>query len=328
MIGIPLPGPRLRNSRRSWIPVFLTVVAGSAGPLTGQEILGTVFTATDSAVVPEAMVRLHRITSISGQVVDSTRADAAGRFRFTIEEAENPEVLYAAAVTRGGVSYFGPIIHAGMDPPGDYAIYVYEVESVDEPVTGNPVRLRHVVVSPAASGLLQVGEVVDVEGTPGRALRTTDRSIPVWSMALPRGFQAFEPIEGGIPPESISEAAGRVEARTPLPPQGVRIAFGYFIEGPDLDFPVEYATERFEIILVAAEESDLRGLTPAEVSELPPGADVRRFVASDLPPGSTVGLTIASESVAWTPVLISALIGVALLGAAAVSARRARQPTT
>jgi hypothetical protein len=299
-----------------------------AGPLTGQEIRGIVFAAADSATIPDARVLLHRITSISGEVVDSTRSDASGRFRLAIVEEENPEVLYAAAAVRGGVSYFGPVMHPGAESPDDYAIYVHEVESVDAPVTENPVLLRHVVVNPTAHGLLQVAEVVDLAGTPGRALRTVDPSIPIWSMVLPRGLQSWAPIEGGIPPEAISEAGGKVEARATLPPNGLRLAYGYFVEGASLEFPIEYLTERFEIILVGAEVDEFRGLVPGDAAGLPTGPGVRRFVASDVQPGSTVGLTIATEPVARGPVLISVLIGVALLAAAALSARLARRSTT
>ena len=328
MSRIPAASDRPRRRRTACIPALYFFLVATAGPLTGQEIRGTVFAAADSAAIPDAMVLLHRITSISGEVVDSTRSDASGKFRLAIVEEENPEVLYAAAAVRGGVSYFGPIMHPGADDTADYAIYVHEVESVDAPVTENPVLLRHVVVNPTAHGLFQVAELVDVAGTPGRAQRTTDPSIPIWSMVLPRGIQSWAPIEGGIPPEAISEAGGRVEARATLPPNGLRLAYGYFIEGPNFEFPVEYLTERFEIILVGAEAEELRGLSPGDAAGLPPGPGVKRFVASDVQPGSTVGLTIATEPFAWGPVLISVLIGVALLVAAVVSARLARRSTT
>ncbi len=312
---------------RARVPAMLAMLAVCAAALPAQEIRGTVYSAADSSAVAAAMVILHRITAIAGEVVDSTTADASGRFRLTIEEAENPEVLYAAAAVRGGVSYFGPVLHPGMEPPDSYDIYVYELESTEAPVTSSAVLLRHVVVSPTAHGLLQVGEIVDVAGTPGRALRTADPSIPIWSMALPRGYQSWAAIEGGLPPESITESGGRVEARATLPPNGMRLSYGYFIEGKDLEFPIEYPTERFELILVGVGEDELRGLRPEELSDLPPGSDARRFVASDLAPGASVGLTIESEPVAWGPVLIAALIGVALLGAAAISYRLTRHPS-
>ncbi|MCL7991154.1 MAG: hypothetical protein M8840_08435 [marine benthic group bacterium] len=328
MIGTRIVVPGRKGSGHALVPLLLVMLAASAAALPAQEIRGAVYSAADSTAVSGAVVLLHRITSVSGEVVDSTTADASGRFRLTIEEAENPEILYAAASVRGGVSYFGPILHAGMEAPDPYAIYVHEVESIEAPVTNNPVLLRHVVVSPTAHGLLQVGEIVDVAGTPGRALRTTDASIPIWSMLLPRGYQSWAPIEGGNAPESITESDGRVEARATLPPNGMRLSYGYFIEGTELDFPIEYPTERFELILVGVGEDGLRGLRPGELGELPPGSEARRFVASDLEPGESVGLTIESEPVAWGPVLIAGLIGVALLGAAAISYRLARPPST
>jgi hypothetical protein len=329
VIGIEGSAPRSRRLQGTCVPALLALLIASASGLPAQEIAGTVYAATDSAAVPGAMVLLHRITSVSGEVVDSTMADGSGRFLLTIEEEENPEVLYAAAAVRDEVSYFGPVLHPGMAPPDEYAIYAYELQSVEGPITDNAVLLRHVVVTPTAHGLLQVGEVVDVAGIPDRAVRTTDASTPIWSMTLPRGAQSFMPIEGGLPPESITELNGRVEARATLPPSGLRLSYGYYADGAELDFPIEYPTERFEVILVGAAEDELRGLVPGDVSDLPGGgSEVRRFVATDLEPGSSVGLTMESEPLAWGPVLIATLIGVAFLAAAVVSARANRTLTT
>ena len=292
----------------------------------GQGVEGVVLAATDSSAVPAAMVFLHRITALAGEVVDSARTDAEGRFSLTIAAADSaPGTVYAAAAVQGGVSYFGPVLHAGVETPAPYRIYVYETESVAEPVDGNAVLYRHAVISPTAHGLLQVAEVVDVAGVPGRALRREDPGEPIWSMKLPAGVQSWSPLEGGLAPEAISMANGRVEARATLPPNGMRLSFSYYTEGAKIEFPVEQETERFEVILVGADEERLSGLTPSESPDLPPGVNAKRFVASDLPADSRVGLTVQSEPVPRAPVLIWTLIGGALLVAAGVSARIARR---
>lgn len=299
-----------------------------AGPSISraQGIEGVVLSATDSTAVPAAMVFLHRITAVAGEVVDSARTDAGGRFSLEIAADDTASgTVYAAAAVQGDVSYFGPILHAGVETPEPYRIFVYETESVAEPVEGNEVLFRHAVVIPTAHGLLQVAEVVDVAGVPGRALQRENRSEPIWSMELPAGVQSWSPMEGGLAAEALSLANGRVEARATLPPSGMRLSFGYYIEGARLEFPVEHATGRFEVILVGADEKRLSGLTPGDVTDRPPGGGAKRFVASDLQPDTRVGLTVQVEEAPRGPVLAWVLIGTALLVAAGVSARLARR---
>lgn len=302
------------------------LTVGGPSFVVGQDLEGIVLAATDSSAVPAAMVFLHRITAVAGEVVDSARTDAEGRFALPIAATDSaPGILYAAAAVQGGVSYFGPALHAGVEAPNPYRIYVYETESVAEPIVGNAVLYRHAVVSPTAHGLLQVAEVVDVAGVPGRALQMEDPGRPIWSMKLPAGVQSWSPLEGGLAPEALSLANGRVEARATMPPNGLRLSFSYYVEGAKIEFPVEHETEKFEVILVGADEERLSGLTPGVISDLPPGGNAKRFVASDLRPDSRVGLTVQSEPVARGPVLIWTLIGGALLVAAGVSARIARR---
>jgi hypothetical protein len=311
-------------------PLAALILAGilaGALPVQAQNVRGLVLSAADSSTVPAAMVILHRITADTGQVADSTQSDAEGRFSLTITADDTPETIYAAAAVRDGVSYFGPAMHAGMEPPDPYRIFVAETETITEPVEGNAVTFRHVVISPTAHGLLQIAEVVDVAGVPGRAMRMEDGSRPIWSIQLPDGAQSWSAIEGGLPPQALTFADDRVEARATLPPNGIRLAYSYYSEGSKLEFPVEHATDRFEIILVGAEVKALSGLRPGDATDLPPGGAAKRFVAAGIPPGGSVGLTIRSDQAPRGPVLIWGLIGVALLAAAGLSAVAARRST-
>jgi hypothetical protein len=305
--------------------VLLLFLAFRAGHAPGQNVAGEVIAAVDSMAVPGAMVFLHRITATAGEVIDSTRSDADGRFSFELPAGDSPETLFAAAAVRDDVSYFGPVLHAGMDAPRPYRIVTHVTELISEPVRGNPILLRHVVISPTAHGLVQVAEVVDVAGAPDRAVRMADETIPVWSLALPKGAQSWAAMEGGLAPDAISFVDGRVEARATLPPSGMRLSFGYFTEGPTIEFPVEHSTERFDAILVGVEEKKIEGLRAGDSSDLPPGGQAKRFVASGVAPGETIGLTLASEQVAWGPVLTWGLLGLALTAAAGVSAVAAKR---
>lgn len=322
--------------RRSGIPVrsgplaALIVAWAVAGPLPvqAQSVRGVVLSAADSSTVPAAMVILHRITADTGEVADSTQSDAEGRFKLTITADDTPETIYAAAAVRDGVSYFGPAMHAGMEPPDPYRIFVAETETITGPIEGGAVTFRHVVVSPTAHGLLQIAEVVDVAGVPGRAVRMEDESRPIWSIQLPDGVQSWSVIEGGLPPEALTFVDDRVEARATLPPNGMRLAYSYYSDGSKLEFPVEHATDRFELILVGAGVKELSGLRPGDATDLPPGEAAKRFVAAGISPGGSVGLTVRSEQTSRGPVLTWGLIGVALLIAAGFSAVAARRSTS
>jgi len=290
-----------------------------------QVVEGIVISGRDSSSVPGTVVLLHRITADAGEVVDSTASDANGRFRLAIDESDDPAALFAAAALNDGVSYFGPAIHAGMELPDTYTIVVHETETIDGTLVDNRIMLRHVVVSPTAHGLLQITEVVDVAGLPDRAVATASVVDPIWTIELPPGVESWTPVAGGLPAEALSLVGNRVEVRAKLPPSGMRVAFAYFRNGPDVEFPISHATDRLEVILVGADVESLVGLSPGSSADLPPGSNAKRFVATAVEPGADIGLTLESESPQTGAVLIWVLVGLALLAAAGVSAAMARR---
>ena len=290
-----------------------------------QVVEGLVISGRDSTAVPGAVVLMHRIAANSGEVVDSVKADSRGRFSLSINADDEPGALYSIAALNDGVSYFGPALHPGMEPPNPYTIVVHETETIEGPLANSRIMLRHVVVSPTAHGLLQISEVVDVAGDPNRALATTSPAEPMWTVELPSGFQSWTPMAGGLPPEALSLVGNRLEVRAKLPPSGMRVAFSYFVEGPEVDLPISHPTDRIEVILVGAEEKSVVGLSPGSSAGLPPASNAKRFVAAGVEPGTEVGLTLKSETAPSGPVRIWVFVGLALLVAAGLSAVVARR---
>lgn len=291
----------------------------------GQVVEGVVVSGRDSSAVPGAVVLMHRITADAGEVVDSTATDSGGRFRLSMNGADDPAALFAAAALNDGVNYFGPAIHPGMELPDSYTIVVHETETIDGPLADSRIMLRHVVVSPSAHGLLQITEVVDVAGLPDRAVATASVLDPIWTLELPAGVESWTPVAGGLPAEALSLVGNRVEVRAKLPPTGMRVAFAYFRNGPDVELPISHATDRLEVILVGADEESLVGLSPGSSADLPPGSNAKRFVATAVEPGTVAGLTLESEAPPTGAVLIWVLVGLVLLAAAGISAAMARR---
>lgn len=305
--------------------VLFAILCLLPGTLRAQTVNGEVISGRDSSAVPGVTVLMHRITADAGEVVDSTATDASGRFSFSMSESDDPSALFAAAALNDGVNYFGPAMHAGMELPDAYTIVVHDTETIDGTLTDSRIMLRHVVVSPTAHGLVQITEVIDVAGESGRALATASVVDPIWAIDLPAGIESWTPVAGGLPAEAVSLVGNRVEVRAKLPPTGMRVAFAYFRDGPEVEIPIAHPTDRLEVILVGAEEEKLVGLNPGSSADLPPASNAKRFVATALEPGAEVGLTLESESAPKGAVLIWVIVGLLLLVAAAVSAALARR---
>ncbi len=308
----------------------LTILAAAIAPAEGraQDFRGTVISGSDSLPIPGSTVLLHRVTTNAGVVVDSTRTDASGRFALTVAEEDEPGALYVAAALSGGVSYFGPALHPGMDVPDPYLIVVHETERITVRPVDSSIRFRHVVVAPTAHGLVQVTDVIDIDGRPDRALAMEPETEPIWVLELPAGVQSWSPIQGGLAGEALSLTDRRVEVRAVLPPSGMRVAFNYYREGPGVDLTSAYPTDRIEVILVDAEAERLEGLEPGRPTDLPSRGTAARFVASGVGAGEAVGLVLAVESPPRGPALTWVVIGLIMLAAAALSAAWARRAPT
>ena len=316
--------PRVRN----WIfshALLLGMVFLLPDMSHAQTVEGVVISGRDSTAVPGSVVLMHRVTVDAGEVVDSAETDTTGRFSLSMNADDEPGTLYAVAALNDGVSYFGPALHPGMEPPDPYTVVVHETETIEGILEDSRIRLRHVVVSPTAHGLLQITEVVDVAGVPNRALATASAADPIWTIDLPPDMQSWAPMPGGLPPEAMSLVGNRLEVRAKLPPTGMRVAFGYFREGPEIDIPVLHPTDRIEVLLVGSTEESVVGLEPGDSGDLPPGNNAKRFVASGLEPGAEVAVTLESEPAPAGPVMVMAFVGLALLVAAGVSAVVARR---
>lgn len=302
------------------LPLTAPVDAPAQVALEGRVVLGL-----DSVPIGPLQVELHRVGQEGGAVLDSVLATADGRFRFSIDTAGAGSSLFLAAVRRDGVVYFGPALHAGLAPEGPYRVVVFDTASATGPVGGARVTLRHIVVSPAGSGTVEVAEIFDVVGSPDRTWVPGPDSVAVFRAPLAAGARNLERMEGGLPDRALRLADGALEVRAALAPSGFRAAVAYFAGGPDVVIPVEHPTDRLDVILVGAEAARLEGLSPADDPAMGAGSGARRFAASGLLPGDRIRVEIARPAPARDRALLWLGIALALLAGAALSAGFARR---
>jgi hypothetical protein len=304
-------------------PLATPIRAGAQVALEGRVVAGL-----DSVPVGPVQVELHRVDQEGGAVLDSVLSTADGRFRFSIDTAGAGPSLFLAAVRRQGVVYFGPPLHAGMQPEGPYRVVVFDTTTATGPVGGARVTLRHVVVSPVGPDGVEIAEIFDVTGTPDRTWVPGPDSVAVFRAPLPAGARGLERLEGGLPGRALRLDGGALEVRASLAPSGFRAAVAYLADGPDVVIPIEHPTDRLDVILVGAEAARLEGLAPADDPTMGAGSGARRYAASDLGPGDRVRVEIAVPGTPRDRALLWLGIALALLAAAALSAAFVRRADT
>lgn len=298
----------------------------------GQEIRGVVLL-PDSVPVANAVVEFHRVTEQTGALVDSATTDASGRFVFSFDDGADSGTVYLGAARHDGILYWGEPVHSTMSPEAldSYTVLVYDTLLVAGTYTGLRTAIRHVVVTPAMSGL-QVEEIIDVEGLPDRTIVGEADTLAVWIVPLASGAHGVVPAPGGVAAEDLVLMGEQVGYAGPLPPSGIRVVIQYVIPSPDYVLTLPNETGRLELLVMPVPGLDLKvsGLEESAVSgdmRVP----VRRFSGLDLDPGSSVSVraTIAQpgKALVWPWFIASFVLGAAALVSAKLSSRQRRRPS-
>ena len=296
--------------------LLVAALCMEARSLPAQTLEGRVVLGADSSGVEGVPVQLHRVTATSGAVVDSTVSSADGSFEFRLAEDSGPGALWLAAARHEGIQYFGSALHAGQPVGGPYEILVYDSITVTTPPPDLRVGIRHLVITSDPSGGFDVAEVVDVLGPSDRTLVPVPDTLTMWSSSLPASAVGPRVIEGGVPPEAVTFESGRVLLRSMISPMGARITFVYTTRQPELEIRIEHPTDRLEVV-IAGLNVEVSGAELGE-SSLPGDPSIRRYQARNLSPGATVMVEVAGPPESGRSAWIWALIGVALLLAAAI----------
>lgn len=293
-------------------------------------IEGLVVSGPDSLLRPAIVVELHRVTADSGRIVDETISRPDGSFLFSAARDENSGSVWLAVARHLGISYFGPPVHSGADPPSPYVIQVFDTTVVTSPQAADLVRRRVVVIPGAdAEGRTSVAEMIDVRGPMDRALVRVSPAQPVWETVLPAGASDFAILPGGVLAEALSRRGDTLSVAAALTPMGLRIGFRYLVPGGVIRLPTPQAASEFVVLvderLGAAEIPGLVRVSQGSVPEST-ASTMARFTASGVAKGTAVNVMLERRrSPGSAPAWVWIGVG-ALLTAAAVASARGRGP--
>ena len=138
--------------------------------------------AADSVPLPGVRVVLHRVGRAEQGPVDSTLADARGRFlfRFTADTT----AIYLLSARHDGIAYFASPVHTNPERPDTAIELIVSDTSSRGRVT---MAARHIVISaPDEHDARAVVEVIILHNGGATALTAGDSTLPTWAVRVPR----------------------------------------------------------------------------------------------------------------------------------------------
>ena len=235
--------------RRAWGVVVLASLMSASLPAQSVTVTGRVLHGgADDRPVARQVVVLHESRRGGGGPVDSTRTDAAGRYRLTIPRADSTAVYLVSTLFRD-VAYFSRELRVeGRTLSEAEPIVVY-----DTTAGGPPMRLDRRLLTlfqAGKDGGRPVLELLEITN-PGRRTRiAADTSSPVWTVALPAGAMGWEAGEGDLSPEALRVAGDLVQVFAPIGPGAARqISFHYSLTGSTVRIPVDQWTKELDLLV-------------------------------------------------------------------------------
>jgi hypothetical protein len=245
------------------VALLAALQAQDVRPIAGRVIR---VVGRDTVAVPGAMVLLHGVSPTVQGVLDSTRSDADGRWRFR-PVVDSATVLLVSA-RHAGIEYFAPPVareRLGAIPPLD--VLVADLDPA-APVT---IASRHLIVGgPAPDGTRDVVDLLVLRNASGRTRAMADTAIPTWHLALPPHAANTRIGDADFAADMLDLHGDTLFLHAPVPP-GDRQLF--------LQYQIVPATRRFAIPMDQA----ITTLTlMAEEEALEAGGYVRRTGAEEL----------------------------------------------
>jgi hypothetical protein len=264
--------------------------------------------AADTVPVPGARVVLHRLGRDRQGPLDSSSADASGRFRFRFQA--DTAAIYLLSARWGGVEYFSPPVHTNPALP-DTAIRLVVYDTSSTAPIG--VEARHIVVPRAGpDGARSVLDLIVLRND-GRVARVApDSSRPSWRLLLPPGTGDMQVGESDLSPDAVVRQGDTVKVLAPLAPGQKQLSLEYSVTPVrgKLEFPV--ASGGPVNLLVEEASARVSGGTLALAdSQVIEGRSFRRY-RGDVPAGGTVVLAVGAAGAAAAsrlalPVLVGAV---------------------
>lgn len=217
--------------------------------------------AADTLAAAQARVVLHRVSREVSGALDSTRADAAGRFRFELHR--DTALVYLLSARWSGIEYFSEPLPGGSLP----AVTTLTLLVADTSSTASAATVGRFLVL-GGPGVSRDRRVVDLfvlrnNGTHTLVGRTAD--APTWRAPLPRGVTspAVGAAGSDISPEAVRFAHDSVSVIAPLAPGEKQLLIEYTLPAALARLEFDPATR--DSVQVVAEEPGvtIAGLQPA-----------------------------------------------------------------
>jgi len=229
----------------------------------------------DTLPVPGARVVMHRVGRAEQGPVDSTLADARGRFRFRF--TADTSAIYLFSSRHDGIAYFASPVHTNPERPDTAIDLVVSDTSSHGRVT---MAARHIVVSaPDEHGTRAVVEVIVLHNGETTALVARDSTEPVWAVPIPPAATGLAAGEGDFAPESIVRTGDRAALYAPVAPGDKQVVLQYAIPEDLGSVPYRFA-EPVPLVNVMLEEKAARvdgGLTAQPDSQTIQGRGFARW---------------------------------------------------
>ena len=278
--------------------------------------------------VPNVMVTLHRVGSDVAAPLDSSRADAKGRYAFRFNRSGDTRAIYFVSASYGGIAYFTPpLAHATVEGP-EAEIAVFDTTSGPVPISS---RGHHVVVSAVdANGMRNVTEVYELANDSSvTRVASSANGGEVWSAVVPANASGFQVSQGDIPAQAVRFERGRALVLAPIAPGLKQLAFSYSLPASafPLNIPIIKDTQILEVLI----EEEKGSVSGAKLEEKDPVAlerrSFRRFLAADVPANSVSVIDLpAVRTTSIDPrymIALTVIFGGAMMFALARALRRA-----
>jgi hypothetical protein len=215
--------------------VALAAVAAGATHLAAQGGPGTVAGvlrrgSLTGPPVAGRWVVLHQVNAASGGPIDSTRTDAAGRWRLRTAHVDTL-AIYVASALHDGLAYFSaPLPVVAGSTTTALPLVVYDTSSTGPRVS---VRRRFVTIArPKPDGSREVLEILELDN-PGRATRIAPDTLqPTWAGAIPPAALDFEVQQSDFSADAVLRRGGDVQLFGPVQPDRThQLSYRYVLSG-------------------------------------------------------------------------------------------------
>lgn len=327
------------------LAVLLALLAVWAGPGSARadqpdyQLVGQVRNGTPGGVVPAGLeIRLSVFQN--DQVVDTltTKADAGGNFAFGGLKAD-PGYSYVPWVWYQGASYFGrQVSFVNVDPVQRADVTIYEATDSAEKVATQVLSIAVADVNPDENQLV-IFSLVTFSNRGDRTYVSRPMGMDVGFLPLPIPAEARNIVfHSGPQPEDLLRTPQGYGVAMSVPPGDLDLAFAYILPFSGGRLPVTvtpaFPVERLLVLVPKATlGAEGAGLTPhgqVEIQKqtfdlyvatgLAAGQPVE-FSFTGLPEPSLLARLTSSRTL---PFLVVGGVGVVLVGAGVVWARRSR----